>query len=196
MPRNKMVWRIVLLSGLSARCAKLIHSSLREQSNGNGHLSSLKMELIFPPKEISSVLPEFAILFPAYNFSEGTLADVHSFFWCTLFTLFNWARCLSLLHRTIGTLFAFFYRSLCISLSHSFWRRSSGMKSAECLTVAALTLCTLSNYKVRQWRRKPRRVSAWMGTNKAAVQKAVELKLSEQTFDSCPSQLYLMNIID
>lgn len=33
---------------LSARCAKLIRSSLREQSNGNGNLSSLKMKLIFP----------------------------------------------------------------------------------------------------------------------------------------------------
>lgn len=39
------------------------------------------MKLIFPPKEISSVLPECAILsVPARDFSEATLADVHSLF--------------------------------------------------------------------------------------------------------------------
>lgn len=74
MPRNKMVWRIVLLSGLSACCAKLIHSSLREQSNENGHLSSLKTKLLFfppPSKEISSVLPQCAVLFPAPDLFRG-----------------------------------------------------------------------------------------------------------------------------
>lgn len=37
---------------LSSRCAKLIRSSLREQSNGNGNLSSLKMKLIFSLKSL------------------------------------------------------------------------------------------------------------------------------------------------
>lgn len=78
MPRNKMVWRIVLLSGLSACCAKLIHSSLREQSNGNGHLSSLKMKLIFPLRDIERSAKMCDSLFHC-DCSEGTLADVHSF---------------------------------------------------------------------------------------------------------------------
>lgn len=47
------------------------------------------MKLIFPPKEISSVLPACVILFAACDCSEGTLADVHSAFWYTLFTLFT-----------------------------------------------------------------------------------------------------------
>lgn len=62
---------------LSARCAKLIRSSLREQSNGNGNLSSLKMKLIFPLRAYECSAKMCDSLFHC-DCTEGILADVHS----------------------------------------------------------------------------------------------------------------------
>lgn len=81
-----MVLSTVPRRRLSARHPKLIHSSLSEQSNGNGNSSGLKMNLNFPLRdfECSAKMCDSAL---HCDDTEGEPADVGRLLLLKLFTL-------------------------------------------------------------------------------------------------------------
>lgn len=81
-----MVESTILPRGLSARRAKLIHSSLREQSNGNGNSTGLKMNLNFPLRDFECSAKMCDSAFHGVD-TEGELAGVGRLLLLKLFTL-------------------------------------------------------------------------------------------------------------
>lgn len=83
---TKMVRSTIPRCRLSARHPKLIHSSLSEQSNGNGNSSGLKMNLNFPLRdfECSAKMCDFAL---HCDDTKGEPADAGRLLPLKLFTL-------------------------------------------------------------------------------------------------------------
>lgn len=81
-----MVCRNIPGRRLSSRHPRLIHSSLSEQSNGNGNSSGLKMNLNFPLRdfECSAKMCDFAL---HCDDTKGEPADVGCLLIFTFFTL-------------------------------------------------------------------------------------------------------------
>lgn len=83
---TKMVGSTILQRGLSARHAKLIHSSLSEQSNGNGNSSGLKMNLNSPLRDFECAAKMCDSAAHGVD-TEGEPADVGRLLLLKLFTL-------------------------------------------------------------------------------------------------------------
>lgn len=81
-----MVGSTILQRGLSAHRAKLIHSSLSEQSNGNGNSSGLKMNLNSPLRDFECSAKMCDSVAHGVD-TEGEPADVGRLLLLKLFTL-------------------------------------------------------------------------------------------------------------